>query len=603
MTDQAIAKPGGGSGTRQLTAAAQHPPALLPAAPMHFPPPPPADSQQPPVARCATRQSRDSAQETGPPATSAALPPASAGAGWSPLGGAAATTTATVGHHHGRRCCSHTLAYVSVAWSESEDHERITSINTGNSTDLLFFAECQKLCRRAVQKAHRRHAAFSTLPSAACLLWSFPPPPRTPCLPSLSFPPRRPLSPPPRMIMSVAAYAPPSAPLPLAVATARRPPSRRLFQRYPPPPPTPRPGWPTGAAAAVATASEPVGRRRLLVAAAAAAAAAAGSPQRPGCCTATAAPPLPSLPLPSLPLPLPRLPAPSAGPLSSVPGEVTVASDAAIAATAARLRAECGPFLDALVAGGGLPPAGHRPAVSRVPPPLAYRGATAGDDDGTLPPAAAVGDGDDDDAADLVAGARHVHPAPDLLDVATYGTAGAAYFGRLDRLLAAAGLAVTPRGGHLLTGDPAAAAVWGPPATVWPVGAFSYVWWPRGVEVYTPADAATLLPPPPLPPPRDGVPDGAGFHGAGEERAAAATSAGMAAAAAAADRVADAKGPLFVDTGLACALATGHEVLFVSAGGWWEVPAAASPALALAVFREVADGEGEVPEVGANCPS
>lgn len=401
--------------------------------------------------------------------------------------------------------------------------------------------------------------------------------------------------------MSVAAYAPPSPPLSLTVATPRRPPSRRLVQRHPPPPPppTPRPGWPTGAAAAVATASEPVGRRRLLVAAAAAAAVAACSPPRPGCTAAAAAPPLPSLPLP-----LRRLPAPSAGPLSCVPGEVTVASDAAIVATAARLRDECGPFLDALVGGEGLPPAGQRPAVSRVPPPLAYRGATAGDDGGTLPPAAAVGVGGDDDAADLVAGVRHVHPAPDLLDVATYGAAGAAYFGRLDRLLAAAGLAVTPRGGHLLTGDPAAAAVWGPPATVWPVGAFSYVWWPRAVEVYTPADAATLLPPPPLPPPRDGVPDGAGVHGAGEEGAAAATSAGMAAAAAAVDRVADAKGPLFVDTGLACALATGHEVLFVSAGGWWEVPAAASPAVALAVFGgKGADGEGGAPEVGTNCPS
>lgn len=211
------------------------------------------------------------------------------------------------------------------------------------------------------------------------------------------------------------------------------------------------------------------------------------------------------------------------------------------------------------------------------------------------PAAAAAAAAAPADVAGLVAGTRHVHPAPDLLDDATYGADGAAYFRRLDALLAAAGVGVTPAGGHLLTGDVAAAAAWGAPATVWPVGAFAYVWWPRAAEVYTPADAATLLPPPPV---QNGAGGGAGVQPTGGAEAAAS------AAAAATARVADAKGPLVEDAGLACALAAGHEVLFVAAGGWWEVPAAASSAVARAVFGGSGDGGGgEVAAGSMPCPS
>ncbi|GAB0492936.1 hypothetical protein MMPV_004207 [Pyropia vietnamensis] len=378
--------------------------------------------------------------------------------------------------------------------------------------------------------------------------------------------------------MRVIAYAP----LFPAVATAapRQQPSRWNLPFPLPPPPPPPPGWLTGAAGAVAAASAPVRRRGLLQAAAAAAAAAALPPLRHGYAT-TGASPLPPLPLP-----------PSEAALSSVlDAAAAVAAEAVIADTAARLRTECGPFLASLAC-GGLPPAGRRSATAVVPP-LAYRGATAGDE--IASPAAAEGHS----TTGLVAGARRVNPTPDLLDDATYGADGAAYFARLDRLLSASGVAVTPSKGHILTGDPAAAAAWGAPATVWPVGAFAYVWWPRATEVYTPADAATLLPPPPLPLSRKGgAARQAGGDFAGHERAAVAAAAAEAATA----RLAAAKGPLVVNEGLATALATGHEVLFVAAGGWWEVPAAASLAVARTVFELNDVGEG-APTDCAHYPS
>lgn len=382
--------------------------------------------------------------------------------------------------------------------------------------------------------------------------------------------------------MLVATYAP----LFPAVATIspRQPaPKRNRPLPVPPPPrlPPPPPGWPTGAAAAVASASAPVRRRGLLVAAAAAAAAVALPPTRHRCAASEASPLPPLSPLP-----------PSDAALSSVSGAAAaVADDAGIAFTAAQLRAQCGPFLAALTC-GGLSPAGRRSAVSVVPP-LAYRGAAAKTD--TLPQAGTDGHA----TGGLVAGARRVNPPPDLLNDATYGADGAAYFSRLDQLLSVSGAAVTPAEGHILTGDPAAAAAWGAPATVWPVGEFTYVWWPQATEVYTPADAATLLPPPPLPPSRKGgAARRAGDYSAGDEG----TAVAVAAAEAAVARVVAAKGPLVVNVGLATALAAGHEVLFVAAGGWWEVPAAASLEVARAVFEREDAGEGASAD-GAHCPS
>jgi len=293
------------------------------------------------------------------------------------------------------------------------------------------------------------------------------------------------------------------------------------------------------------SAAAPTGRRALLTAATRAAVAAAAAihvcPSPDG---QTAA---------GLGL---RRAAAAALPASPANGADVDSAAAAAAAAAARVAADCRPYLDAL---GASTPRGGRP-------PLAFRGASppAATTTTTTTPAGggapAAGDGG------LPPGMRRVHPAPDLLDEATYGAAGAAFFGRLDRALTAAGARVTPSVGHILTGDAAAAAAWGTPVTVWPVGPVGYVWWagPGGVDVYAAGDEAFGERP-----------------GGGVAPSEAAVTAAFAA------DVAAAKGPPVVGERLADALAAGREVLFAADGGWWEVP----PDVGAAVARQLW-GEG-----------
>lgn len=72
---------------------------------------------------------------------------------------------------------------------------------------------------------------------------------------------------------------------------------------------------------------------------------------------------------------------------------------------------------------------------------------------------------------------------PDLLDEETYGPEGLAYFQELDKALALKGpMLPRPQYGHLC-GSAAAASVWGPACSIWPLGATSYAW-PRTSSVF-----------------------------------------------------------------------------------------------------------------------
>lgn len=123
---------------------------------------------------------------------------------------------------------------------------------------------------------------------------------------------------------------------------------------------------------------------------------------------------------------------------------------------ASLLRSECGPFLRAIrpVSRGALLWRGHGSSVHKL---------TA------------------------------VQPAPDLMDDATYGAEGAAFFRLLDGcLLARSALDVRvprPARSHVGTGSPAAAAAWGAPLTVWPRFEFRYAVWSKGALFYAPGDS------------------------------------------------------------------------------------------------------------------
>lgn len=71
-------------------------------------------------------------------------------------------------------------------------------------------------------------------------------------------------------------------------------------------------------------------------------------------------------------------------------------------------------------------------------------------------------------------------PQPDLLDEQTYGPAGAAFFAEMQL----AHLPVRPASAHIATGDPAVAAEWGRPVSVWPLGEFEYAFWEAGSLIY-----------------------------------------------------------------------------------------------------------------------
>lgn len=72
--------------------------------------------------------------------------------------------------------------------------------------------------------------------------------------------------------------------------------------------------------------------------------------------------------------------------------------------------------------------------------------------------------------------------AADLLDPATYGEdAAAAYFMRLDQNLSRAGCSARPSNSHVATTSAAAANLWGPIASVWPLASpLRYVWPAKG---------------------------------------------------------------------------------------------------------------------------
>ena len=326
--------------------------------------------------------------------------------------------------------------------------------------------------------------------------------------------------------MASAAFTPTPSPV-----VAKRPPLARPPSCHCPPP--------------EARAAAPTGRRPLLAAAARAAVAAAAAihvcPSPDG---QTAA---------GLGLQHAAAAALPASPANGAAVDPAAAAAAvATTAAAARVAADCRPYLDAL---GASTPRGGRP-------PLAFRGAsppaatTTTPAGGGAPPAGGGG---------LPPGMRRVHPAPDLLDDATYGAAGAAFFGRLERALTAAGARVTPSVGHILTGGAAAAAAWGTPVTVWPVGRVGYVWWagPGGVDVYAAGDEAL-----------------------GERPGGGVVPSEAAAAAAFVADLAAAKGPPVVGERLADALAAGREVLFAADGGWWELPTDVGTAVAHQLWGE-----------------
>lgn len=87
---------------------------------------------------------------------------------------------------------------------------------------------------------------------------------------------------------------------------------------------------------------------------------------------------------------------------------------------------------------------------------------------------------------------RVLAPAPDLLELDTYGSADAlAYFTTLERELAASNAVARPSNGHIAVADIEAASAWGGAASVWPIGTMPlhYVW-PTDRQALWPASAA-----------------------------------------------------------------------------------------------------------------
>ena len=131
---------------------------------------------------------------------------------------------------------------------------------------------------------------------------------------------------------------------------------------------------------------------------------------------------------------------------------------------------------------------------------------------------------------------------PDLLNPSTYGSTDAAeYFQALDVELTEARSPVGPRNGHIATPDSRAAASWGQPASIWPLGATHHAYY-RDVQGQGGRARGTLLYPPPLPPVR------AGDAGGGAGRSAASMG-------------------LVVDGDLAGAIRDGDEVMLAATRG------------------------------------
>ena len=157
---------------------------------------------------------------------------------------------------------------------------------------------------------------------------------------------------------------------------------------------------------------------------------------------------------------------------------------------------------------------------------------------------------------------------PDLLDPSTYGSADAAEFFRaLDAELAEARSPVRPRNGHIATPDSRAAASWGQPASIWPLGTTHFAYYRGEQEGRV---RGTLLYPPPLAPAKMG--------GVGTERLAASTG-------------------LVVDDDLVGAIRDGDEVMFAATrreggGGGGRGGSMAFVAVPLALEGELRAGLG-----------
>ena len=129
---------------------------------------------------------------------------------------------------------------------------------------------------------------------------------------------------------------------------------------------------------------------------------------------------------------------------------------------------------------------------------------------------------------------------PDLLNPSTYGSTDAAKdFRALDVELTKARSPVGPRNGHIATPDSRAAASWGQPASIWPLGATHHAYYR---DVQGGRARGTLFYPPPLPPVRAG--------GAGGSAGRSAASMG-----------------LVVDDDLAGAIRDGDEVMLAATRG------------------------------------
>ena len=142
-----------------------------------------------------------------------------------------------------------------------------------------------------------------------------------------------------------------------------------------------------------------------------------------------------------------------------------------------------------------------------------------------------------------------VAPRSDLLDEDTYDAEAARFFASLD--VAMASMPVRPSNGHLASPVSKDAALWGQPASVWPVGEAHWAFC-RGSSRRT---TNTLFWPPPLPKDRDrsssSSSSSSAFSTSGGSRGGSGRS------------LVDALG-LVVDRGLTGAIRDGDEVLFTS---------------------------------------
>ena len=90
---------------------------------------------------------------------------------------------------------------------------------------------------------------------------------------------------------------------------------------------------------------------------------------------------------------------------------------------------------------------------------------------------------------------RVLSPAPDLLQLETYGSQAALeYFMCLETTLAAEGALARPSTGHIGTSRRADAEVWGAAASVWPINvgvSFAYAW-PLQRRLFWPATTPSL---------------------------------------------------------------------------------------------------------------